>query len=212
MRSVKIALLAGAAALGLAGFARLAEARTPAEHVLSFQLPDGGIEQIRYAGEAVPQVVFIPGPAATPMDVTFPELHWVSPFTLVEQISAAIDAQAAALLRHAEALAGSLPDPSRLIEANFGHLPPGSEGFVFVATTSGNGVCARSVTITTQGKGQPHVVSHSSGNCAAEPGANLPAWQPAAPPHAQQPDTIEVKARPAVPYSGLIHPVAAWQR
>jgi hypothetical protein len=61
---MRIALLAGAAGIVLAGLTGLATARTvtnPAQtHVLNIRLPNGQVEQVRYTGDVPPTVILAP--------------------------------------------------------------------------------------------------------------------------------------------------------
>jgi hypothetical protein len=51
MRLVRKAILAGAAAIALAGTAGLAAAEIKNAHVLDVRLPDGSLAQIQYVGD-----------------------------------------------------------------------------------------------------------------------------------------------------------------
>nr|WP_294529403.1 hypothetical protein [uncultured Rhodopila sp.] len=161
MQLSRTVLLAGVAALGQAGVASLAEAQTSTTHVMTVQLPNGAIEQIRYSGDVPPQIVLVPDAAS-----------FESPFAALEQMSALMNRQAEAMLRSARAMA----------------MQP-------MSVSAGSGVCMRSVQVTYTGNGeQPHVVSHTAGDCGGSPGGSaLPAELPApvVPPH---PRTIEVRA------------------
>lgn len=183
MRLSRTVLLAGVAALGLAGIAGAADAQTSNTHVMMVQLPNGAIEQIRYSGDVPPQIVLVP--AAAPFG---------SPFAALEQMAALMNRQAEAMLQSARAMA---MQPMPMTEAGFGHVQPGS------------GVCMRSVQVTYNGNGeQPLVVSRTAGDCGAMDAAvpaELPA--PAAPVVPARPRTIEVKA--ASPDHALVHRVAA---
>jgi hypothetical protein len=84
-----MALLTGAAAIVLAGFAGIADAQTPAEtHVMTLRLPGGQVEQVRYTGNVAPTVILAPDPA----------------FALLQRMSADMDRQAAALLQDIDAV------------------------------------------------------------------------------------------------------------
>jgi hypothetical protein len=204
MRTVRTALLAGVAALGLAGFAGRAEAQIQPTHVLTVQLPDGEVARIHYTGNIPPAVIL--APAAMPMAfVAPPAFDTAPPFAILDRMAAEMDRQAAAMLQEVQTLAAApLPDPERLIQAEFGTPPPGGESYAAVMNVSGNGVCMRSVQITSSGNGsQPRVVTRVSGDCEGKAGA--------AP--AQQRGITNVRAElvgPATPsYGGLIHQIAA---
>jgi hypothetical protein len=211
MTTIRTALMAGAAALALFGIAGAASAESPPTHVLTIQLPGGGTEQIRYAGDVPPQIVLQPDVGSLPVALGPPAGFWDTPFAGFDRIAAEMDRNAATLLRQAEAMTNaSLLDADKL---GGGAWPAGGEGYSFIASLSGDGVCTRSVTITSGGDGaQPRVVSHTSGTCGPAPRAIEPAGQPAAP--ARRPDTINVKAErapsPAPLYAGLVHPIPAW--
>ena len=210
MRVLRTAALAAVAAAAI-GFGGAASAQTSPTHVMTVALPGGGVAEIRYAGDVPPQVVF--GEAPAPFAAWTPVASFFgpdSPFAMMERISAEMDRQAAAMFRRAEAIAAEARS-GQLTEPSFGSLPPGSQGYTFVSTMSGNGVCTQSVEITSQGNGaQPRVVSHSSGNCGTTQGpagsVNLPA-APARP--YKQPDLLLTKAGGPQPYAGMVREVAA---
>jgi hypothetical protein len=204
MRSLKFAVLAGVAAIAVAGSSGLVEAQSPPVHVLTVQLPGGGVEHIRYAGDVAPQVVFVPG-AMSAASVFEP----ASPFAMLDEISARMDRDLATLMQQAQAMAlQPLPGPDQLTPAVLRNLPPGTMSYSFVSTISGNGVCTRTVRITASGNdAQPRVVSDSSGNCGAAPGATVPAVEPALPAPQHRPRTILVKAPIAQPDAGLVREV-----
>jgi hypothetical protein len=179
MRLSRTVLLSGAAALGLTGLAALGHAQT-ASKVMTVQLPNGQLEQIRYAGDVPPQIVIVPSAAA-----------FDSPFAMLEQMSAEMDRQADAMLRAVHRMAAE-PMVPQSTEAAFGQLPAGGR------------VCMRSVQITYSGNGQqPHVVSQSAGDCGPSPGTATPAELPrAAPVPDRQHRVIEVKA--GHPYQRLV--------
>lgn len=172
MRFSRIAFLAGVGALAVAGVAHAASTDT---HVMTVELPDGQIEHIRYTGDVAPTVtvepVFAPAPAAMVAD----------PFVMLRQISAEMDAEAAAMMREMAAMPF-----------------PGDAGPITVA--AGPGVCVRSVQITYTGSGQPHVVSRTSGDCASAPRDTGPvALPPTREPTAPAVKTYQARYAPA-PY------------
>ncbi len=215
MRKIRTALLAGVAAVALTGLAGAAMAQGPAVHVVTIALPGGGVEEIHYTGDVAPQIVFAPGPSGISAWAPMPAMFGPnSPFAAMERISAEMDRQAAGLLRQAEMLAN---EPGYgvgpLGEAAFGNLPAGSRGYSFIATMSGNGVCSRSMTITSQGNGAaPRVVTRNSGDCGSAAGGAGSVAAPMAPAPPHRPDVIEANAAGAPPYLGLVRPIAAQQR
>ncbi len=212
MRNLRTALLAGAAAVALAGLSGVAVARDLNTHLMTLRLPGGGVAEIRYTGDVSPQVMFSPAPTALggfmPAGSFFgPGL----PFAMLERISAAIDREAASLIRQAEILANAPAfAANQPIEAALRNLPPESQSYTMVSTWSGNGVCTQSVEITSPANGgQPRVVSHSSGDCGSAPGSAGAIGTPALPAPTHRPDIIETHG--TSPYAGLVR-AAAWQR
>jgi hypothetical protein len=64
MQVFRTALLAGAAAIAVAGLSGVAAARDLNTHVMTVEVPGGGVAEIRYTGDLPPQVVFSPAPTA----------------------------------------------------------------------------------------------------------------------------------------------------
>src|SRR4051812_15809811 len=124
MRPLRKAILAGAAAIALAGVAGLAAAEIKNAHVLDVGLPDGSVAHIRYVGDTPPMVTFAPAPTALSIlsPVSDP-LGPGSPFAALEWISQAMDRQAEAMLREPGALFTG-PD---LMQVDVGKLPPGAQ-------------------------------------------------------------------------------------
>lgn len=188
MRATRIAFVSGGAAIALAGLTGMALAQAPATHVLTLRLPDGRLEQVRYAGDVPPTVILSPDAATMPVDP-------VSPFALLARMSADMDRQAAALFRTFGTLTG-----------------PDARAFGVVPALSGPGVCMRSVQISFAGDGQaPHVVSRTAGDCgSAQGGKPTPAVLPNAPAPAQAPPVIQAKA--GDPGQGLVRVAGDWRR
>ena len=213
MRKVRAALLAGVAAVAVAGLSGVALARDLDTHVLTVQVPGGGVAEIRYTGDVPPQVVFSPVPTAwgafMPVGAFFGP---ASPFAALDRISAAMDREAASLIRQAQMLANAPAfAPNQPIETALGNLPPGTESYSMVSTWSGNGVCTQSVEITSPvNGGKPRVVSHSSGNCGSAPGSTGVIGTPTMPAPTHRPDILETNAHGTSPYAGLVRE-AAWQ-
>jgi hypothetical protein len=213
MRTVRTAILVSVATIAVAGLSGIAAARDLNTHVMSVEVPGGGVAEIRYTGDVPPQVVFSPAPttlnALTPFGAFFGS---GSPFAELERMSAAMDREAASLLRQAELLArapafgGNQP-----IEAGLRSLPPGTTSYTMVSTWSGNGACSQSVEITSPASGgQPRVVSHTSGNCGSAPSSVGPIGTPTVPAPTHRPDLIETGLPGNAPYPGLVRE-ASWQ-
>jgi hypothetical protein len=212
MRVFRTALLASAAAIAVSGLSGVAAARDLNTHVMTVQLPGGGVAEIRYTGDVPPQVVFSPAPTALGAFMPFGAVFGpASPFATLDRISAAMDREAASLIRQAEMLANAPAfAPNQPIETALGNLPPGTESYSMVSTWSGNGVCTQSVEITSPANGgRPRVVSHSSGNCGSTPGSTgVIRTPPTLPAPTHSPDILETHGTP--PYGGLVRE-AAWQ-
>jgi hypothetical protein len=213
MRNVRTAILVGVAALAVAGLSGVAAARDLNTHVMTVEVPGGGVAEIRYTGDVPPQVVFSPAPttssALTPFGAFFGS---ASPFAELERLSAAMDREAASLMRRAELLARAPGfGGNQLIEAGLRSLPPGTTSYTMVSTWSGNGVCSQSVEITSPANGgRPRVVSHTSGNCGSAPNSVGPIGTPTVPPPTPRPDMIETGLHGNAPYPGLVRE-ASWQ-
>lgn len=170
MRPLRKAILAGAAAIALMGVAGFAAAAMKNAHQLVVRLPDGSLAHIRYVGDTPPTVSFAPAPIAlsalsSGSDLSGPN----SPFGALEQISRAMDRQAEAMLREARAQSGPAFIGPDLTHLDVGKLPPGVQGFSMVSTTSGNGVCTRSIRYRSLGDGKPpQIVTRTSGSCTAD--------------------------------------------
>jgi len=184
-------------------------------HTMTVQLPGGGMAEIRYTGNIPPQVTVSAGPAATGDVLPIASmLGTSSPFGMLDRITAEMDREAAALFRYADAMAAR-PGASGLTLTN---LPPGTRGFSYVSTMSGNGLCTRSTEITSTGNGPPRVVTHSSGNCGPEPslpgnagwGAQGIVHAPATPAPTKRPDLLWTKNETAPqPYVTMVRDAAA---
>lgn len=207
MRSFRISLLAGAAAIGLAGSSGLAAAQTPQTHVMTVALPDGGTAQIRYTGDVAPRVSFSTAPT-TPADWrAMPAAFGTeSPLTMLDRISAEMDRQAAAMFRQAATLTQAAQSGQPLA-TGVGTFSPGGQSYSFVSETtgnglSGNGLCSESVEIIAIGNGAPKVVRNSSGNCGSlTAGATA---LPSAPGPSTRPDTLWIDNTRPPPARALI--------
>jgi hypothetical protein len=229
MRTVRHALLAGVAAIAVAGFSGGAFAQTPQVHVMTIRIPGGGVEQITYTGNVAPQVTVNTAPR--PAEAALPSLFGPdSAFAQFERISQEMDWQADALLRETAMLAAAQPSFGQLQATDFADLPAGSQGYSFVSTMSGNGVCTQSMQIISTGNAPPKVVTHSSGACGPTGGttgtiALPPAMAPQSQPHmimtrahparqiqSRRPDVVMTSADGGRPYAGLVRDIPVSQR
>ena len=184
-------LIAGAAALALAGTTAIASAQ--AVHQLTVQLPGGGVEHIRYTGDAKPVVVMLP---ADPFAAAFAQPFWPSQaFAQMDQISAQMDRQMKAMLTEARAMQSAAQ--SGVLNASFGNLPRGTVQYTQISTWTGNGMCTRTVRMMEpQSGGKLQTVSSTSGDCGNAPQAapsatsNVIQAKAAATPHHAQPTRI----------------------
>lgn len=164
MRKLRTAVLAGVAALCVAGTAVAASSDT---HVMTVDLPDGSVARIEYQGAVAPRIRIDPTIGVVP--VRFVDLSGAAPFAGFDRIFADMDRQAAAMMREVRALQLQPLDPSTKPDlAAFGTMPAGTVSYRFVSTGDGNRFCSRSWQWTSQGPGQqPKLVSASSGDCDA---------------------------------------------
>ncbi|WP_019834090.1 hypothetical protein [Sphingomonas sp. PR090111-T3T-6A] len=173
MPSKRLLMFTGVA-VALAGVTAVAAAERVPVHVMTVQLPDGSVEQIHYTGNVAPRIVVrdeaAPMVAAGFLDAAF---GVDSPFAELDRISAEMDRQAALMMRQA-ALMHASPDAA-LHAATLAGAPAGASSFSMVSTSNGQGVCTRSVQVTSMGDGKaPKVERSSSGACgtaAAQPSA-----------------------------------------
>jgi hypothetical protein len=200
MRMSMRSVVTGAVAILAAGALTPALARDDQMHILTVQLPGGGVEQIQYLGDVAPRVIFAPRAPS----IAVPTMA-IDSFAVLEQISALMDRQAEAMLRQVEALSnGFVPA-----------LPPGANGHSFVSTMPGSGVCTQSVQITYNGRDPaPRIVSNTSGDCGPDPRRHVPANVNMRPPSARPnaaPRAIEVRATGQTPERAPVRQVA-WAR
>jgi hypothetical protein len=208
MRIVPTALLAGVASVALAGIAFA--------HTLTVQLPGGATENITYTGDVPPQISFGPTPIAASPDGDFGSS---SPFTFMQQISAEMDRETAAMMRQMDQLQAialrPMANSGQPLEVDMTNLPRGAQSYSSVSTLSSGGVYTQSIQITSNGLGQkPQVVTHSSGNCgvAAAPSATNAAAPDIAPATAQaqrQAQSYQANAADNPAYRGMLR-AASW--
>jgi hypothetical protein len=214
MRITRSLLVASAAAFTLGGATTLARAADHDTHVMTVQLPNGAIEQIRYTGDVAPRVVVAPG--ASQVAFPFVAASVGDPFAMMRRISAIMDQEAAAMLQAAGGMAAQpFGSPT---QADVGAAPFGEQGYGVIAT--GAGVCARSVEITYTGHGQPHVVSQTAGDCGRSAGSAVPAQLRGPMALPRDAKTIQVKDHTASsathpdpsPDPSMVRQIADWER
>lgn len=188
MKPVRALCLAGVAAIALAGSFGLAEAKDPAVHVMTVQLPTGEVAQIQYVGDVAPGMVLVP--VAEPVS-TMPPVG--NPFAMMDAMAAQMDREMASLMHQVDRMSAA-SEPG-LTEAGFGQVPAGVTEYSVVSTLMPNGVCTRTVRISaTPGQAQPRMVSQASGACGEEAHDQaVPAEQTAPVPSSRGTRTIEVK-------------------
>ena len=168
MRKLRTAVLAGVAALGVAGTAMAASNDT---HVMTVDLPDGSVARIEYQGEVAPKVRIDP----TIRLVGFADSFDAAPFASFDRVFADMDRRAAAMMRQVQALRQQTLDPGAKpdLAAFVGKMPAGTVSYRFVSTSDGNHFCSRSWQWSAQGQGQqPKLVSTSASDCDTAGPAN----------------------------------------
>lgn len=178
---LRTAVLAGAAAIAVAGTALAASNH---DRVMIVDLPDGTLARIEYKGDVAPRVTIEPMTRLVPVQLADPAM--TAPFALFDRIAADMDLQMDAMFRQARILESASAADAPLDRAALGALPTGTISYRFVSSSTGKGVCSRSVQVTSLGADhQPKVVSSSSGDCGAPAHAPVPA--------------VAATARPATP-------------
>ncbi len=202
MRLFSVALIAGA--VGVLGVCGSSMARpdegSGAPHLMTVQLPDGGVAQITYFGNVAPQIVVGPSAAYAPAPLwaSEPVFAAADPFAALDRVAAEMDAQADAMMRQAVLMAGP----------GYVAVPPGTVSTTYVASFGNGGFCARSVEVDAGAPGmRPRVVSHVSGSCGAAAVSS----------HANEPtrNARLVRARATsrqglAPYAGMVHPAVMY--
>jgi hypothetical protein len=157
MRLARTTILAGSAALLLAGTAAYAADKL---HTMNVSLPDGSIAQIQYTGDVAPQVVVAPADAAP--------IAYVDPFAELDRMAAFMEAQRQAMMQQVAAMeqaaaraGASAPGQSTVVS----DLPAGTQFSYVSSTTDANG-CTQTVEYSSDGSSaQPKVTRTSAGNC-----------------------------------------------
>jgi hypothetical protein len=184
MRLIPAALLAGAASLVLAGGAYAAS-----RHVMTVDLPDGGVARIAYEGNVAPKVSIVPA-----RRVAVP-VAYVDPFARMDAMFAVMQRQHDAMIRQAAALAaqadaGAMANGAAPLMVVSATGAPAGGHFTYVSTTTTrDGTCGHSVRIVQRAGAQPQRVERSFGDCSAS-AAPAPHAAPSAAP-AQAPVPVQ---------------------
>jgi len=150
-----------AAGLTVAGTAAWADSKISNSHEMTVQLPGGRIEHIQYSGNVPPKLVI----GSTPF-VTL----WPAPvdFAQLDRISAELDRRMDQLIRQSLARA-HWPDQQTFNASTLKSLPPGTTGYSWSITSTGNGYCTQMVQVTSPANGgKAQVVSNMSGDCSGK--------------------------------------------
>lgn len=172
MKHMKTTILAGIAALALAGTA-YAGSRGPVVHTMRVKTPNGTVATIEYTGNVAPTVRF----GTVPMRAAF--FGTASPFAAFDRISLAMNREMNVLLRQANMLTVPFAMPNALYDATLNGRAPMGHVHSMMARFSGSGVCMRAMQITRTDNGRPHVVTQTSGDCNTAGHAGLTGAGPA---------------------------------
>lgn len=198
MRSLTTLLLAG---VGSLAFASAVSAQTV--HHMTIRLPDGVVEQIEYTGNVPPRVEIVP---VTTLDSGLGPFWGAGDpvFAQFQQIAAAMDREADAMLQQAGAMLAQSPG-NAMWRIDTRDLPPGTQSYSFSEVLGPNGMCSRSITISPGPNGRPHAVKHQSGDCGGNGTDVVPGVQPEMPVPAPTPAPGLMSVQ-AVPPQGVAAP------
>jgi hypothetical protein len=189
---LKRTLVVGGLIAALAGGTAVVAAERLPVHVMTVQLPGGGIEQIHYVGDTPPRILV----ADTAETASAPSLFDVafgpgSPFADMDRISAEMDQQMAAMM-HQASLAQAATADGQLQPAAAASAPAGATSITTVSTSNAKGVCTQSVRTVSMGEGKaPQVTRTSSGACDATPAAAAKPATPTPPVAPPKPEPID---------------------
>ena len=185
MRLISKGIMAGVAAIAVAGTAYAADRSLHVTHVAA---PDGTVVQVRYAGDTAPQVAFVPVQAQA-MPVAFADF---------DRIAAAMDAQMVDMMRMASAMpAMPVARDGKSDMAALKAMPGGVVSYSYYSSTGANG-CTQTVRMTSTGRdAAPKVERASSGDCGTEAPDTSAAAKTASTPVAPAPTAPAATAKPA---------------
>ncbi|TZG27676.1 hypothetical protein [Sphingomonas montanisoli] len=178
MRFTRKTMIAGAAALSLAGAAYAADQHA---NVMKVQLPDGSIEEIHYTGDVAPRVVFAPVAAVDPASMLEAAFGADSVFAQMERMQAQMMAQHQAMMQQAATMAAQAPaaDTNRLHMTSIGDAPAGAS-YTYISTTTTQNGCTQTIEISSKaGDKASQVHKTSAGDCTAAKAGATPAIETA---------------------------------
>ena len=184
MRKVRTAMIAAVGTLALAG-AALAASDKP--RMMLVALPDGSVQHIQYQGDEAPQIVLLRDPTPGIIPTAFSA---DSPFADIERISAAMEANAEAMMRQAATMQAQMPtiaDGKGIVMTNAAGQPVGVMHYSYVSSTTTADGCTQTVQYSSDGSSsQPKLIRTSAGSCgtakaapAVTPTSAAPAAKPA---------------------------------
>jgi len=165
MRFVRTTILAGSAAMLVAGTAAVA---ADGRNTMEVALPDGSTAHIDYAGDIAPRITVEP---ALPTRIAY------DPFLELERIAYEMRARQQAMLRQMAALRQAAAESGAVMSGGVtlvGSLPAGAHVSYYSSTTDASG-CTRTVQYSSDGEGaEPRITRASTGSCdgasVSEPG------------------------------------------
>lgn len=166
MRFFRTAIIAGVASATLAGAAL---AGPDDGKWMLIALPDGSVQHIRFTGDATPSVLFAPARESISLhDIAFrPDRT----FADIARLSAAMAAQADAMMRQAATMHTPMPAHSGdgVIIADAQGRPVGTMQYSYMSSTTDARGCTRTVQYSSDGitTGNPRVIRTSSAECHA---------------------------------------------
>jgi hypothetical protein len=157
MRLTRTAILAGGAALLVAGTAAAAAEKL---HTMNVSLPDGSVAQIEYSGDVAPKVSVAPA-AAVPV-------VYADPFAELDRMAAYMEAQHQAVMQQVAAMEKAAAQTGANAPGQMtvvGDLPAGTH-FTYVSSTTDEHGCTQTVEYSSDGSSaQPKVTRTSAGSC-----------------------------------------------
>jgi len=166
MRKLRIVVLGAAGTLLVA---TAAVAATDKMHCMKVGLPDGSVAHIQYVGDVAPKITVEPVTAESVdyRPANGRPLVMMNPFADFERISAMMERQSQAMMRHVAELqrqAESGVAPGQVMVSS--NLPAGSYSYSVVSSTTQNGNCVQTVEWRSDGSSQePKMTRASSGDC-----------------------------------------------